>query len=54
MRRYILNSAVITNPGTYTYTLLTVEQAKDWLAKGGLGPDFIRSNCEIGLLVRLE
>ena len=33
--RYILNSAVITSPGTYRYRLLSVEEAKDWLDRGG-------------------
>jgi hypothetical protein len=108
--RYILNSAVITAPGRYSYRLLTVSEAKAWLAagtftstigyaetalaaealfgvpiptnrsiitmspgdealvfrlvfppgtqrispgeKGNLSPEFILSNCEIGLLVR--
>jgi len=32
--RYILNSAVITAQGLYEYRLLTIEEAKEWLAKG--------------------
>ncbi len=32
--RYILNSAVITSPGTYRYRLLSVEEAKRWLEGG--------------------
>lgn len=35
--RYLLNSAVLTNPGTYHYRLVTAEEAADWLQKG----DFI-------------
>lgn len=34
MKRYILNSAVITTPGTYVYTLTDVEGARAWLRKG--------------------
>lgn len=29
--RYLLNSAVITAPGTYEYSLIPKEQAQDWL-----------------------
>jgi len=29
--RYILNSAVITSPGTYTYDLITVDAAVAWI-----------------------
>lgn len=32
--RFILNSAVIPGPGTYTYAYLSLTQAKDWLALG--------------------
>lgn len=32
--RYIMNSAVITSPGVYEYRLLTVTEAREWLAKG--------------------
>jgi len=32
--RYILNSAVLTAPGTYTYRLLTPEEAKRWFLAG--------------------
>lgn len=32
--RFILNSAVITTPGNYSYELITVEQAKWWINKG--------------------
>jgi len=28
--RYLLNSAVITAPGSYRYTLVTGEEARDW------------------------
>jgi hypothetical protein len=35
--RYLLNSAVITGPGTYTYQLVTAEEATEWLHRG----DFI-------------
>ncbi len=34
--RYILNSAVITSPGLYKYTLLNVEAAKRWLKQGSV------------------
>jgi hypothetical protein len=30
MRKYILNSAVITAPGTYVYRLISPEEAKQW------------------------
>jgi hypothetical protein len=30
MTRYILNSAVITAPGLYSYRLLSVEEAREW------------------------
>lgn len=33
MKRYILNSAVITTPGTYTYRLVSVDEAKEWLMR---------------------
>lgn len=32
--RYLLNSAVITGPGTYSYQVITVQEAKAWLQKG--------------------
>lgn len=32
--RYLLNSAVITAPGTYKYRLISVDEAKEWLARG--------------------
>jgi len=32
--RYILNSAVITTPGRYSYCLIGVEEAKEWLMSG--------------------
>lgn len=32
--RYILNSAVITSPGLYSYRLLTQEEAREWAARG--------------------
>jgi len=34
MRRYVLNSAVITSPGVYYYKLVTPEEAKRWLGEG--------------------
>ncbi|GIW05151.1 MAG: hypothetical protein KatS3mg059_1771 [Thermomicrobiales bacterium] len=34
MARYLLNSAVITAPGLYRYSLIDVEQAKRWLDGG--------------------
>lgn len=33
MNRFVLNSAVITAPGNYTYRLISVEEAKEWLQK---------------------
>lgn len=33
--RYILNSAVITTPGNYSYSLVSIQEAKDWIGKGG-------------------
>jgi len=35
MKKYILNSAVITSPGSYSYRHITVEEAKEWLSRGG-------------------
>jgi hypothetical protein len=32
--RYLLNSAVITAPGDYRYTLIDVDAAKEWAAQG--------------------
>ena len=32
--RYVLNSAVVTNPGSYHYKLITSEQAAQWLQDG--------------------
>jgi len=32
--RYYLNSAVITNPGTYEYHLVSIDQAKEWDTNG--------------------
>jgi len=32
--RYILNSAVITSPGSYQYRLLYIHQAIEWLNEG--------------------
>lgn len=32
MTRYILNSAVITSEGTYTYRLIRPHEAVDWMA----------------------
>jgi hypothetical protein len=34
MTRYILNSAVITSPGRYSYRLVGLEEARSW-ARGG-------------------
>ena len=33
-KRYVLNSAVITSPGLYTYDLIDVKWAKRWLEEG--------------------
>lgn len=33
--RWLLNSAVITTPGTYVYRLLDREEARAWLLAGG-------------------
>lgn len=33
--RYLINSAVITGPGTYTYRLVTEKEAADWVRAGG-------------------
>ncbi|HOL44681.1 MAG TPA: DUF1874 domain-containing protein [Methanoregulaceae archaeon] len=32
--RYVLNSAVITTPGKYTYRLISNEEIKEWLMRG--------------------
>ncbi|MBX6770898.1 MAG: DUF1874 domain-containing protein [Chloroflexi bacterium] len=32
--RYLLNSAVITRPGRYTYRLIDLAEAREWLARG--------------------
>ena len=37
MTRYILNSAVLTSPGRYSYRLVRVEEARAWAGRG----DFI-------------
>ena len=34
MSRYVLNSAVLTTPGTFQYRRLTIEEARKWLAAG--------------------
>ncbi|GIV50956.1 MAG: hypothetical protein KatS3mg038_1477 [Candidatus Kapaibacterium sp.] len=34
MKRYLLNSAVITAPGTYVYDYLSPEQAREWYSRG--------------------
>jgi hypothetical protein len=34
MARYILNSAVITAPGRYSYRLVGIEEAKAWVSCG--------------------
>ena len=31
---YVLNSAVITSPGTYSYRLLSPDEARDWASEG--------------------
>jgi hypothetical protein len=33
-KKYLLNSAVITTPGTYSYQLINVELLKEFLKKG--------------------
>ncbi len=50
--RYVLNSAVITTPGTYTYRLTC--RMSDSTLKGKLTPNFVIKNCEIGLLKKEE
>ena len=32
--RYILNSAVITAPGTYRYQLITLDELREWIHAG--------------------
>jgi len=34
MKKYILNSAVITSPGTYQYELISAEEARQWYGDG--------------------
>ena len=34
MRKYILNSAVITRPGFYEYRIITLDHARAWLQAG--------------------
>ena len=34
MKRFVLNSAVITTPGTYVYRLVSVDEAKEWVSAG--------------------
>lgn len=36
--KYILNSAVITTPGTYQYWHITIEEAKKWLKEDPILP----------------
>lgn len=31
MKRYILNSAVITTPGTHSYAVVSIDKMKEWL-----------------------
>ena len=58
MTRYVLNTAVISNPGMYVYRLVDHREARDWLAAGSVvsrvgypaTADFIRR----ALGVRLE
>ena len=33
--RYLLNSAVITQPGRYTYSLVSANEAAKWIREGG-------------------
>jgi hypothetical protein len=35
MRRYILNSAVLTAAGLYRYEILTLDEARKWLEREG-------------------
>lgn len=37
MARFILNSAVLTSPGRYSYRLVEADEARDWAQRG----DFI-------------
>lgn len=37
MKRYLLNSAVITSPGLYRYKLLTPEESREWYEKAKVG-----------------
>ncbi len=32
--RYVVNSAIVASPGAYDYRLISLEAAKQWLAKG--------------------
>jgi len=32
--RFVINSAVISNPGMYTYRLIDADEARAWLARG--------------------
>jgi hypothetical protein len=34
MARYVLNSAVLTSPGRYSYRLVGAEEARDWAQRG--------------------
>ena len=34
MARYVLNTAVISNPGMYAYHLITRDEARAWLKRG--------------------
>ena len=34
MARYLLNSAVLTAPGSYTYRLISADEARTWTAAG--------------------
>jgi hypothetical protein len=34
MSRYILSSAVVTSPGTYTYETIELDAAREWLRAG--------------------
>ncbi len=34
MKKYILNSAVITSPGIYEYRLISADEARNWLTRG--------------------
>jgi hypothetical protein len=51
--RYILNSAVITGAGTYTYRLITPEDARTWLADGPYTSTIGYEETQEALVIRL-